>query len=101
MPVGQTRFQVLATESQYLRPTPLAYTFSSKGNLLFDVQEVEPEMLNGDDKIGWWGSLVFDDPCEAFADQILDRLVRAGSAASECYTVLERGTCGNKAAWVT
>src|SRR5258708_3534851 len=100
MPAGQTRLQVLATESQPFRPTPLAYTFSSKVDLLLDVQKIQPKVLYGHDEIGWWGGLVLNDLGEALTNEVLDRLVRASPAMSKRDAVGERGTSGNEAAWV-
>jgi hypothetical protein len=52
MPAGQTRLQVLATESQYFRPTPLAYTCpSSEAHLHPDIQHVHPEVFDRDDGV--------------------------------------------------
>ena len=72
MPVGLTPFRVLATESQRFRPTPLARTCSSEIDLLLDVQEVEPEMLHGDNRVDGRVTPLIDSLDESFADEVLD-----------------------------
>ena len=85
MPVGlrDTGRLLLATESQHLRPIPKAYTCSSEIDLPVNLHEVDAQVLDGDDWVGWWGAGLVDELGEAASDEVLDRLISTGPTAAE------------------
>lgn len=100
MPTGLMPLRELAAESLCFRPTPLAYPGSSQVDFLLDVQEVEPEVLHGDNRIYRGRSLIIHDLNNSLPDELLDCFVRRGAAGCQSCTVRERRTRGNEAASV-
>lgn len=99
MPVGLRR-EVLATESQPFRPTPSAYTCSLQVHLSVDFHEVDAQVLDRNDRVGWDRTVVFDEPAEATADEVLDGLISASPAVAAHDAVVEGGAAGDEARWV-
>ena len=62
-----------------------------------DLHEVDAQVLDGNDPVQRDGAVLFDEPGEAAADEVLDGLIGACPAPAEGYAVGERGTGGNEA----